>query len=483
LAGGGPGRGPFPFSAAAPLGGAMNRLFGTNGVRGVVGESMTPELALRLGMAVGSWLQPGNRIAVGSDARSTGPHLKAAFCAGVNATGVHTVDIGVLPSPGIQLYVRDRRFAAGAIVTASHNPPEYNGIKLVAPDGTETSQEEEAAVERLYFGGRFRLTDWEGVGTHGTDAGAVEHYVEAVLRQVDVKAIRNAKLKVVLDPGGGAGCVTAPRLMSALGVAVVPISCELDGAFRDRPSEPSPPNAKRAMEAVRQSRAHLGVLQDGDADRAIFVDEKGGYVWGDRSLALACLWELKRHPPGSRVCTAVSSSSCVADAVRMAGGRLEWTVVGSPVVAREMLRVGAVFGGEDNGGLMFARHQVCRDGLMAMAFMLELLAKTGQPLSALLAEIPQYALVKDKLHVPEASKRQVLEGYKRALAGEAGIKSVDDRDGVKAYLDEGWVLVRPSGTEPIFRVQAEARDEPAAKALVDRFKALLESSMRQVATA
>ncbi|HUR61720.1 MAG TPA: phosphoglucosamine mutase [Candidatus Thermoplasmatota archaeon] len=461
----------------------MNKLFGTNGVRGVVGTTMTPDLAVRLGQAVGSWLPKGAKVAVGRDARSSGPHLNAAFCAGINSTGVHTVDIGILPSPGIQLYVRDKRFAAGGIITASHNPPEYNGIKLVAPDGTETSQDEEAAVEALYYSQKFRLVPWPEVGTHTSDTGAVDHYIEAVLRQVDKQAIRNAKLKVVLDPGGGAGCVSAPRLMSALGVQVVPLSCVLDGAFRDRPSEPSPANSKRCIEEVKRSKAHLGILQDGDADRAIFIDEKGDYVWGDRSLALGCVWELKRHPPGSVVCTAVSSSSCVADAVTMGGGKLEWTVVGSPVVAREMLKHKAVFGGEDNGGLMFTRHQVCRDGLMAMAFVLELLAKTGRPLSSLLSEIPSYALVKDKIQVPDEQKQAVLARYKEALGAEKGIQSVDDRDGVKAYLAEGWVLVRPSGTEPIYRIQAEARDAAQAQALVDRFKGILTRTVELTATA
>jgi phosphomannomutase/phosphoglucomutase len=452
------------------------KLFGTNGVRGVVGSTMTPELALRLGRAVGSWLQPGQRLAVGSDPRSSGPHLKAAFCAGANAAGVHTVDLGVLPSPGIQLYVRDEKFAAGAIITASHNPPEYNGIKLVAPDGTEADSGLERKVEELFESQRFRAPDWKGVGTHGTDGGAVDHYIDAVLRQVDVPAIRRAKLKVVLDPGGGAACVSSPRLLSALGVQVVPLSCELDGTFGDRPSEPSPDNARRAIEAVRSSRAHLGVLHDGDADRAIFVDERAQYVWGDRSLALAALWELRtRTKPGETpiVCTAVSSSSCVADAVQMGGGRLEWTVVGSPIVAREMIRLGAKFGGEDNGGLMFARHQLCRDGLMSLAFMLELLAKTGKPMSELLAEIPRYSLAKDKVHVPEASKAAILAELRSRMPQEKGVKSVDARDGVKAYLDGGWVLVRPSGTEPIYRVQAEAKTEDEAKAIVARFKAIL----------
>lgn len=452
----------------------MGSLFGTNGVRGFVNDTMTPELALRLGKAVGSWLKPGARVAIASDARQSRDMLKAAFCAGVNATGVHTVDLGIVPSPGIQLYVRDRKFAAGAIITASHNPPEYNGIKLVAPDGTETSQDEEAAVEALYDSQRFRLAKWDAVGTHSEDKGAVRHYIDAVLKQVDVAAIKKAKLKVVLDPGGGAGCVSAPVLMKELGVEVVPLSCELDGAFKDRPSEPSPANAKRCVDAVKQHKADMGILQDGDADRAVFIDEAGGYVWGDQTLALGVLHELKRHPNGSLVCTAVSSSTCVADAVRMGGGKLEWTVVGSPIVAREMLRLKAVFGGEDNGGLMFTRHQVCRDGLMAMAFMLELRAKTGKPFSALVAEIPRYALVKDKVKVPEEQKKPLLEAIRKEFAKVKEVKEVDARDGVKAYLPQGWVLVRPSGTEPIFRIQAEAKTEAEAKAMVDRFKGMVE---------
>ena len=455
----------------------MGKLFGTNGVRGEVGKGMTADLALRLGLAVGTWLKPGDRIAVGRDARDSGPHLQAAFCSGVNATGVHTVDIGILASPGIQLYVRDKKFAAGGIVTASHNPAIYNGIKLVAPDGTETSQSEEAAVEGIMESGKIRLAAWDGIGKHSSDTGAVDHYVDAVMRQVDVRAIRNARLKVVLDPGGGAGCISAPRLMNSLGVQVVPLSCTLDGAFRDRPSEPSKENAARAIAAVKSSRSNLGILQDGDADRAIFIDEKGDYVWGDSSLALAILHELPRHTAGGKqpiVCTAVSSSSCVADATKMAGGHLEWTVVGSPVVAREMIRLGAVFGGEDNGGLMFARHQVCRDGLMAMAFMLELLAKTQKPFSELVAVVPRYALAKDKLHVPEERKQAILKELKKKVATEKGVTSIDDRDGIKIYLEDGWVLVRPSGTEPIYRVQAEAKTAEKAAALVARFKPMVE---------
>ncbi|MHB8633136.1 MAG: phosphoglucosamine mutase [Thermoplasmatota archaeon] len=451
----------------------MGVLFGTNGVRGIVGEAMTPDLALRLGKATGSWLKEGDRVALGTDARQSAAMLASAFAAGLHSTGVHTVGLGVLPTPGIQLYTRDRKMAAGAVITASHNPPEYNGIKLIAGDGTETAPDQEAAVEALFASQAFRVAPWDRVGAHSLDPSAAEHYLQAVLAQVDVAAIRKRRFRVVLDPGGGAGCVTAPLLLERLGVDLVRLSCTLDGAFRDRPSEPSPQNAQRAILAVREHKADLGILQDGDADRAIFVDEKAEYVWGDTSLALACLHELRRTPGRKVVCTAVSSSTCVADAVRMGGGDLVWTVVGSPIVAREMIRTGAVFGGEDNGGLMFARHQVVRDGLMAMAFILELMAKTGKPMSALTAEIPRYALAKDKITVPDDRKKRVLEGIRQDVARLSGVKEVDSRDGVKVYLQEGWVLIRPSGTEPILRVQAEAKEAKTAQALVDRFKGIV----------
>lgn len=449
------------------------KLFGTNGVRGIVGDDMVPDFARRMGQAVGTWLPEGSMICVGRDARDSGPELQAAFMEGVRSTGVHTVDVGVLASPGIQLYVRDKEFSAGAIITASHNPAEYNGIKLIAPDGTETSPTQEAEVEAIYFGEEYREANG---ATHQEDDTAAGYYIDAVLRQVDVEAIKDAKLKVVLDPGGGAGCVTAPALMDALGVDMVPLSCELDGRFSDRPSEPTPANSAACISAVKEHHADLGILQDGDADRAVFITEQGGYVWGDTSLALAAKHELIRYPESERItCTAVSSGSCVADVVNEAKGTLRWTVVGSPIVARDMIDHHAVFGGEDNGGLMFTRHQVCRDGLMAMAFMLELIATTGRPFSELVAEIPTYALVKDKLPVPNDQKAAVLERFKQAAESESGIREVDDRDGVKAYLDDGWVLVRPSGTEAIFRVQGEAKTEAEAEALVGRFRAVLES--------
>ncbi len=459
----------------------MAKWFGTNGVRGIVGDTMTPEVALRLGQAVGTWLQPGDRVVVGTDARASRDMLKNGFCAGLHSTGVHTVDVGILPSPGIQAYVRSDGFAAGGIITASHNPPEYNGIKLVAPDGTETSRDQEEAVEAILDSGEFRAVGWSEVGSHAEVDDAASLYVDSIVRQVDADAIRKAGFTVVLDPGGGAGCLTGQLLLEKLGVEVVGLSCDFDGAFRDRPSEPTPENAQACMDAVRSHGAHLGFVQDGDADRAVFIDENGHFVEGDVALAIAAREELHRAPPDAPriVCTPVATGSCVRDVVEAAGGKVVWTVVGSPVVARRMIELGAPFGGEGNGGFLYARHQVCRDGLMAVAAMLELMVASGKSMSQLVAEIPRYHLVKDKMAVPEDVKDAVLVALRERAPSEAGVADVDDRDGVKCMMADGsWVLVRPSGTEPIYRVQAEARTPEEAQALASRFRMLVEGLVR-----
>ncbi|HET6398424.1 MAG TPA: phosphoglucosamine mutase, partial [Candidatus Thermoplasmatota archaeon] len=249
----------------------MSRLFGTNGVRGVVGKTLTPELALRLGRAVGSGLEPGSTVAVGRDARTSGPMFLQAFCAGLHSTGVHTVDHGILPTPALQYMVKTGTFQAGAIITASHNPPEYNGIKLVAPDGTETSRDEEEKVERIHFANRFRSVAWDRVGTATAVDDAIDRYVAGILQHVDVEAIKKAKLKAVLDAGGGAGGPAGVKLLKKLGVKATFLACDYDGSFSSRPSEPVEANAASIKAAVLENGADVGFLLDGDADRAVFI--------------------------------------------------------------------------------------------------------------------------------------------------------------------------------------------------------------------
>ncbi len=446
------------------------RLFGTNGIRGVVGQEMTVDLALRMGKSIGSVFAPGP-VAVGRDTRTSGPMLRDAVVAGILATGHDVVDAGVLPTPGVQYLVHTGTFSGGVIVTASHNPAEFNGIKVVDPQGMEISRPEEERIEAAYFQGSFRLADWKGVGHVRVDGTAVGTYLDGIGSKVDSGAIRGAGLRVVVDCGSGASCETSPALLARLGCEVISLNGHPDGTFPGRPPEPVRENLGALLREVRASNAHLGVAHDGDADRAIFVDERGEFVFGDRSLALVAKDIVSRR--GGVVVTPVSSSRCLEDVVRAAGGTVVYTKVGAPIVARVMVERGAVFGGEENGGMIFPEHQFCRDGAMTMAKVVDILARARRPLSELLAEIPAYSLHKTSVRY-KAPERDAILARLKALA--AGLR-VEDTDGIKVHYDDGWVLVRPSGTEPIFRVFAEAPTPERARALAGEGEALLKKAI------
>lgn len=443
----------------------MGRLFGTNGVRGVVGDTMTPALAQRVGAAVGTMLTPGDRVALGTDARTSSPMIAATVTAALQAAGIDVVRLGVCPSPAIQYFVKTHDDVAhGVIITASHNPPQFNGIKTIAADGTETSAEEEAAVEDIYFAESFRSVPWDAVGGVSDDASANDAYRQAVLDHVDDDKIRKRKFKVIVDPAGGPGALVLPRLLEDLGCQVVTIHGELDGTFSGRKSEPKEENLGALIKKVKADGADLGLAQDGDADRCTFIDDRGEFVPGDESFAIVAD-HVVREAGGGTVCTPVSTSSLLDEVVDAAGGRVVTTAVGSPIVARRMFEEDAVFGGEENGGLIFPAMQHCRDGAMSAAAMLEILAARDTTLSALRDALPEYHVVKRSFECPEDRKTGLLKRLKEAYGTRDDVR-VDDTDGVKVYYEDGaWVLIRPSGTEPIYRVYAESKDASRAEDL------------------
>ena len=359
------------------------------------------------------------------------------------------------------------------MITASHNPPEFNGIKVVAGDGTELPRAEEEKIERLYFENDFRRVGWDEIGETHYDDMAKELYIDAIVSKVDAEAIGKRKFTVVLDCANGASTVTSPYILKKLGCRVISLNCQPDGYFPGHESEPSLEHLRDLMNAVVDAGADIGIAHDGDADRVIFLDEKGNYIQGDVSLSIMAKHSIKNK--GDIAVTPVSTSTSFEDVVKENGGAVVYTRVGAPIVARKMIEVGAVFGGEENGGLIFGEHQFCRDGAMGMARMLEIMAKRGIKLSQLVSEIPRYALQKTKVRCPEELKEKVLN----RIAEEFSSQKVDRTDGVKVYMDEGWVLIRPSGTEPIFRVYAEAKDDDKAMALADKGKSVLEKIVNE----
>ncbi|MFQ5919193.1 MAG: phosphoglucosamine mutase [Thermoplasmata archaeon] len=448
----------------------MTRLFGTNGIRGVVGEAMTPDLAHRMGRAAGTHWQ-GGPVAVGNDTRTSGPMLKAAVIAGLTASGCRVADLGVAPSPAIQLSVKEREVVGGIIVTASHNPAQFNGLKVLDEEGMELPRTTEEEIERRYFEDAFQGLSWDRVGETFPVAGTNRRYREAILEQVDQEAIRKREFEVVLDCANGASSFTSPYVLEALGCRVLTLNAQPDGTFPGHPPEPRPEHLEEMTSLVAEAGADLGAAHDGDADRVIFADEEGTYVYGDRSLALVA-GHMVAKAGGGTVVTPVSSSSCVEDAVRAAGGEVVYTPVGAPLVARKMHEIQATFGGEENGGLIFPNHQYTRDGALGLAVMLEILASEEETLSARLQRIPAYHLVKGSLPVPAEARDEIMESLARRVADP----KVDRTDGLKIYTDAGWVLVRPSGTEAIIRVFAEGETPEDARRLFEEQMAMLEET-------
>ncbi|MET1124785.1 MAG: phosphoglucosamine mutase [Archaeoglobaceae archaeon] len=431
--------------------GGAGALFGTNGVRGIANEELTPEMALDLGRTIAT-LKPG-KIAVACDTRISSSMLKCAVAAGIMSCGSDVVDVGVAPTPALQFYVKETDCNAGVIVTASHNPREYNGIKFVQENGVEFFREMDEESERVYMSKGFRKAGWKDVGSLLSD-DCIELYVNAIVDSVDV----DGKYRVAVDCGNGAACFTTPEILRRLECDVVSINAHPDGRFPARNPEPTEEALGLLKRVVVEFGADFGVAHDGDADRAVFVDEKGNFVSEDDILALMAKYYVEKHG-GGIVVTPVSSSKRVEDVVVAAGGEVIYTAVGSPVVAKVMIEKNAVFGGEGNGGLIFPEHLVARDGGMSVAKVLQLIDESGKKLSELVAEIPKYYMVKGK--VPCRDKIRLLEELKKEFP------EANHVDGARIDYEDGWVLIRPSGTEPIARIFAEGKSRERAEELYE----------------
>lgn len=439
------------------------KMFGTNGIRGIANGFMNCELALRIGRAVASVLGPGP-IAVAKDTRLSSDMLSSAVSAGIMSVGSDVMDLGMVPTPALQLYVRAHpNIAGGVMITASHNPPEFNGIKCISRDGTECSREQESLIEDAYTS-RTDTAGWSGTGhlTHISDAS--ESYVDSVVSKVDTDAIASAGLTVCLDCANGASCDTTPEILRRLDVRVVTINGSKDGRFPGHPSEPTESNLVQLRDIVRDIGADLGIAHDGDADRCMFVTSSGRFVPGDVSLALLARDSVERNGGGSVVAT-VATSSILDDLVSAVGGTVDRTAVGSPIVARRMMESGAVFGGEDNGGLIFSDHQYCRDGAMGAARMLDLIARKG-PLDELVSNVPEYRNIKDVYPCSDSSKGLIAD----VIANNHPDERINRVDGLRIDYDDGWVLLRPSGTEPKFRIYSESKVPEIAETRADAFR-------------
>ena len=448
------------------------RLFGTNGVRGMYGEELTHDLVIDLCYALGTYFGMGP-IVVGYDGRRSSPVLSRLVRATLNSAGLDTANAGMVPTPCLQYAAKRLGYAGGIMITASHNPPQYNGIKPTAPDGVEISREDELKVEDIYYSKRFAKI--EGTGRDSVDDSIVSRYVDAVLARVDADRIRQRKFTIAMDTGNGVQATVAPVVAKKLGCKVIVVNGNVDGEFPARGSEPTPDNLGLLAQTVRSSKADFGVAYDGDGDRSIFCDDNGSIYMGDKTGALLVRHLLAGRHRGAEVVCPVNTSVILSKVAEQAGSKIVHTKVGSVEVSREMVRRRSPLGLEENGGFMYGALNEVRDGVMATALVFDMLAASGTKFSQHIAQLPQTFQHKSKFACPS---REVVDRVVQACIDHGSPRKVEMLDGAKIWIDEDtWLMVRPSGTEPLIRMYAESTDKSLLDSKVDEYRRLVQSRM------
>jgi len=445
----------------------MGKLFGTNGVRGVFSEDFTLEFVHDLILAISTYFKEGT-ILVGYDGRNSSKVISKLVCSTLNFAGIDCDLIGLVPTPCLEFATKKLGYNGGIMITASHNPPEYNGIKPVASDGVEVSREDENVIEEIFFKKNWKQNSstW---GSTKNDDRSVQTYLDGIKSQIDVSKIKSKNLKVVLDLGNGAQSVTAIKLCEQLGCEIITINREIDGSFSGRGPEPTPYNLQELSSTVIKNDADLGIAFDGDGDRSIFCDSKGMLLSGDKSALLLSNYLLKKNP-NSKVVTCVNSGNSIDEIVTQTNSAVIRTKVGSIEVSRKMITENALLGFEENGGFMFGKHNHVRDGGMTLALFLELLASSNKSMSEELATLPPSFTTKDKISCEKEDADKIISKL------SAEFPNADTTDGIKIVFDKkNWVMVRPSGTEPIIRIYAEAENQDSAQKLIDKMKSLIET--------
>lgn len=413
------------------------KLFGSSGIRGVTNVEVTPELALDVGKAVGAGC---SSAVVARDPRVAGVMIEEAFASGLMSSGCDVTRLGIVPTPTLAYAARD--FDIGVMITASHNPAPYIGIKLWNPDGMAFDSSQQERIEQIVSSSGYEPVEWNCIGGSDFYGNAVEDHMRAILERI---ASLTGGLKVVVDCGSGAGSVITPVLLRKMGCSVLALNAQTDGFFPARNPEPKEDNLGLLMKTVLDSGADIGIAHDGDADRMMAVDDKGRFVGGDQLLAV-----FAAHEEVSKLVVPVDTSMVVDDALPRT--EVIRSRVGDVYVAEAMKREDAAFGGEPSGSWIFPRISFCPDGIYAAARLIEILQ--GRKLSEMVDELPKYQTMRVGIVCANEQKDSAMAEIERELSSMGEVSTID---GIRVEVEGGWVLVRPSGTEPRIRVTAEAR--------------------------
>lgn len=455
---------------------AEELIIGISGMRGIVGENLTPSIAADYGCAFGTFLkstaiQHGKALTVciGRDSRKSGQMLCAAVTAGITSTGIDVIDLGLVPTPSAGIMTKELNCAGGVVITASHNPAPYNGIKLLLSDGIAPPAAKALQIKSIYLHKNVKFVVSRMCGSIAVNTLAYDTHIKKVFGIIDQQKIAAGKFRVVLDSVNGAGGPITKKLLAELGCETIAVNDEPTGLFEHTP-EPTAENLTSLCEIVKAKNVDIGFAQDPDADRLAIVDEQGNYIGEEYTLALAARYILEKTPGAAAV--NLSTSRMIDDIAKITNSRVIRTPVGEANVAQAMVANNCVIGGEGNGGVIDLRIGPVRDSLVAIALVLQLMAETGKKISELVSELPSYCMKKDKFRADKA-RVQRLFAAAREQFGDARLNT---EDGYRFDFDDGWIHLRTSNTEPVVRVIIEAQNQKAAEKYQNLISSILQEA-------
>lgn len=447
-------------------------LFGTNGIRGVFGQDLSLDFLLDITRSLAAYYKEGS-ILVGRDGRNSNNVMFNIVTAVLNSNGLDTVDAGVLPTPCLQYATKKNQYEGGIMITASHNPPEYNGVKPIANDGVELSRKDESVVEQIFENKSFISSST--LGRNFKEEMIVDNYIDDVLKLVNVDKIKKRKFKVTMDLGNGVQAIVAPELAKKLGCTVITVNGTVDGNFPGRGSEPTPSNLSLLSFIAKETNSDIGVAYDGDGDRSIFCDEQGIVHWGDKTGTLLAKYLISDKHPKAKIVCPVNTTHILTKIAEDNGSEIIHTKVGSVEVSREMVKQNAIIGMEENGGFMYGVLNQVRDGALTTALVLDLLASEGKTLSELLSSLPKVYQYKSKFRCAEMG---LIQKVMDTLKNHGSPMKIETLDGVKIWFDEeSWLMLRPSGTEPLIRIYGESTDELLINSKVYEYTRLVKETL------
>ncbi len=451
----------------------MTAMFGTSGIRRVFqnySESdvmFTPQMALDVGLALGTYLNGEGIVVIGKDIRTSALPIEYALISGIVSTGCSVKSVGIVPTPTLAMSLKYLKAVAGVMITASHNTPEYIGLKIWNPSGMGYTPDQEAEIERIYNEKAFIEIQWDEIGRITYENDINEIHISDIINRVQFDG---SSLNVIVDPGNGASCEIVPRLLSAYNVKIITINAQMDGKFPGRNSEPNKENLIQLSKFLKSSdKESIGIALDGDADRVIFLDENGEIVDPIRLLTLMARNYLEKYKgtkiseKNMKVVTAINSSSLIEDVLNPLGCEVVRTEVGDIKVAIAIKEHGGFVGGETSGTYIWPSTHLGPDSIVTIAKILRMIVEEGKPLRELLKDIPEYPFFETKFRLKkdipftEDINKEIIEEMKETLDSLGKkITNINKMDGVRLDFNDGWILIRRSGTSPYLRLTGES---------------------------